>query len=128
MKLRIASGLMAALFAAFAALQYNDPDPIEWMAIYAAAAIVSGLTASGRQRWQIPTLVASVALIWAMVLVPHVAAAPPSLEHLTTWKMMDPSVEESRELFGLVIVFGWMTALAVASRRARAIGQTGSVE
>jgi hypothetical protein len=32
---------MAALLAASAALQYNDPDPARWIAIYVAGAAIS---------------------------------------------------------------------------------------
>jgi transmembrane protein TMEM220 len=32
---------MALLFAFAAALQFNDPDPIRWIAIYGAACVLS---------------------------------------------------------------------------------------
>ena len=117
MKWRVAAGVLAVMFVFFAALQYNDPDPVQWMAIYLAAAAAAAMTAAGRARWQVPTLVAAASLVWAVSLVPAAAAHRPSWEHLTTWKMMDPEVEESRELGGLTIVLGCMVALAVSARR-----------
>ncbi len=37
--LTVANGLMAALFLIAAALQYNDPDPLRWLAVYGLAAL-----------------------------------------------------------------------------------------
>ena len=45
MKSRIwtaANVAMLAMFVFSVAVQYNDPDPLPWMAIYAAAAVVCG--------------------------------------------------------------------------------------
>jgi hypothetical protein len=36
----VANWIMLALFAFSAVLQLNDPDPIAWVAVYAAAAAV----------------------------------------------------------------------------------------
>ena len=38
-------GAMAAMFAAAALLQYNDPDPVRWVLVYGAAAVLSGVAA-----------------------------------------------------------------------------------
>ncbi|MGV3505408.1 MAG: transmembrane 220 family protein [Adhaeribacter sp.] len=41
MIMRIFALLMAAVFVVFAALQYNDPDPIVWIPIYLYVALLS---------------------------------------------------------------------------------------
>jgi hypothetical protein len=33
------------------------------------------------------------------------------------WEMKDTGVEESREMYGLLIVAGWMVVLTIANRR-----------
>ena len=38
-----ANALMLPLFVLSVVVQYNDPDPIRWMSIYGAAAVVCGL-------------------------------------------------------------------------------------
>jgi len=56
---------MAALFAFAAAVQYNDPDPLRWMAIYGLAMLACGLALAGRLSWLPPALLGLIALIWA---------------------------------------------------------------
>jgi hypothetical protein len=43
--------LMAALFGLSAVLQYNDPDPLSWIALYAAAAAACVLWGLRRATW-----------------------------------------------------------------------------
>jgi hypothetical protein len=40
----------------------------------------------------------------------------------TTYRMMSPEIEEARELLGLLLVAGWMAALAAARKRRVASG------
>ena len=40
--------MMAVLFLIAAALQYNDPDPLRWMAIYGLAVLACLLALAGR--------------------------------------------------------------------------------
>jgi hypothetical protein len=44
----LAAWAMAALFALSAAVQWNDPDPWLWIAVYGASAVASGLAALER--------------------------------------------------------------------------------
>lgn len=106
MFLRIASGLMALLFAASAALQYNDPDPARWMAIYGAAFAASALAAFGRLGWPFAATVFLAAAGFAAFWFPQV---PWRHEQLLR-------VEEAREFFGLTLVAGWMLVVGIAAR------------
>ena len=62
--------IRAVLFALFAAVQYNDPDPFGWIAVYGAVAALCALGAMGRApRWAL-LAVAIVVLIWMVTLAP----------------------------------------------------------
>ncbi len=120
---RIATGVMAALFVAAAGLQWNDPDPIQWMAIYGAAAAAAACSASrpgSIVAGSIAVLTGAAALAWAVLL------APRAIEHLSPglgrFEMMSPAVEETREFLGLLIVLAWMIAIVIVGRRHRAAG------
>jgi len=116
---RAANGVMAALFVFAAAVQYNDPDPLRWMAIYLAAAAACVLVLLDRlPRW-LPLLVGLAALAWAATLAPHVLGRVGLGEMVEAWEMKDVRVEEGREAYGLLIIVAWMAVLAAAGRRLR---------
>jgi Transmembrane family 220, helix len=114
------SYFMAALFGFAVAVQYNDPDPLVWMLLYAAAAGVSLYVA---RRGTIPLVavlaLGGVALVWGLAL----AAGVPDLDvyrHMfDAWEMKSQPIEEAREASGLWIVAAWMALLAVRGRRLR---------
>jgi hypothetical protein len=115
---RVAAGGMTLLLLFSAAVQYNDPDPAGWMAIYLAAALASGLEASGRLRWPLAALVAAIAAAWAITLAPGVVGQVDFMHAFRSMGMSgDPREEEAREMTGLLIVAGWCGALAVVSRK-----------
>lgn len=101
------NGGMAGLFIFAAGLQYNDPDPLRWMAVYLAAAAACIAAFFGPRR-VLPAAVGLAALAWAVTLAPEVAF----FRLFDRWEMKDAAVEETREFWGLVIVAGWMAALA----------------
>jgi hypothetical protein len=109
---------MAALFAFAAALQFNDPDPVQWVAVYLAAALLS-LTVALRQRVPPAAIVALtvVAIAWAVAIALRVPSASEYRHMFDAWEMKTPSVEEAREASGLGIVAAWMIVLLVRSRR-----------
>jgi hypothetical protein len=116
--------LVAFLFSV--AVQLNDPDPLRWMAIYGAAAVVCGLELAGRVRWVLPVLVGATALVWAASIAPRVLGRVPFSAMFAEFEMQNAGVEESREMYGLLIVALWMAAVAwAAHRRTRATGGPG---
>jgi hypothetical protein len=117
--LSLASLLFAGLFTLGAAVQYNDPDPVRWMLVYGAAAAASLLAALGRLHWAAPAAVALVALLWAATLAPHVLGVVKPGDLVSAWEMKDSAIEEGREMYGLLIIFGWMGMLALATRARR---------
>jgi len=111
----IANGAMALLFVASAAVQYNDPDPVQWMAIYGAAAAVCFAALRKPVRAAFPAALAIVALVWALSLAPVVIG----MRAAEIFQFRSGAGEEGREMYGLLIVSAWMAALAFTSRGRR---------
>jgi len=107
---RLLNGLMAVLFAVAVVVQFNDPDPLRWMAVYGAALAVSTLAAvRGSVPVVLPAAVGGVALAWGLFLGETSSAALRTYLHMfDAWEMKNTSIEEARETTGLLIVFFWM--------------------
>ncbi len=110
-----ANGVMCALFLLFAAVQYNDPDPLPWIAIYAAAAAVCALWIAGRRRRAGPGAVGLVAAIWAATIIPRVAGQFAWGDVFATVHMQNETVELVREALGLSLVGCWMLVLVLSA-------------
>ncbi len=109
--------VMLLLFVGSALLQFNDPDPFAWTAVYAASAVMCGVELTGRLRAVYPMLLALTALAWAATIAPRVLGKVPFGAMFAEFEMHDLGVEESREMYGLVIVAVWMAVLALAARK-----------
>ena len=110
---RVGSILMAGLFFFAAALQYNDPDPIRWAAIYLSAVVACVLYFVGRLPWYVPAVIGLIALVWAGVIAPNVWGRVTFSQMFETWIMTNPLAEEAREMCGLLIVAFWMAVLVM---------------
>jgi len=109
---------MALLFAFAAAVQFNDPDPIRWIAIYGAACALSLVAFFIRRVTPVLTLaVFGIAMVWAVVIAFGGPAASEYGHMFDAWEMKSPSVEEAREASGLLIVAVWMMVLVIRARR-----------
>jgi hypothetical protein len=118
--LRVASAVMALLFFACAVLQYNDPDPVRWMSMYGAAAVVSGLHAvRGRLPLALPLLVAAAALVWGVWITTHIDGRFEWRHLAESMHAGTPQIEQSRESLGLCVVAAWMLGVAVGRDRPR---------
>jgi len=109
---------MALLFAFAAVLQFNDPDPIQWIAIYAAACALS-LVMFFRRRLTlaVPLAVFAIAMAWEALIAFGGPGASEYGHMFDAWEMKSPSVEEAREASGLLIVAAWMIVLMIRVRR-----------
>lgn len=107
---RIADGVFLLLFAFSVVVQVNDPDPLPWIAIYSAAALACMV--SGQLHWSFPAGVGIVALAWAVTIAPRVIGNVPFLSMFEEFEMKNIGIEESREMYGLLLVAGWMAVLA----------------
>jgi hypothetical protein len=114
-----ANVLMLLMFVFSAIVQYNDPDPYVWIPVYGAAAVACGLELSHRLRWWLPAMIGVGTVVWAATIAPHVFGRVPFLEMFSAWEMKNEGVEESREMYGLLIVALWMVVLAVADVKSR---------
>ncbi len=115
--MKLANYVMLAAFVFGVVVQYNDPDPARWMAIYGAAAVACGLYAAGRRQWMVPAVVLVVALIWAATLASDALGKVRFGELFEAFEMKDERVEIGREFGGLVIIAAWMLVLTLVSWR-----------
>ena len=114
---RVADGLFFLMFLLSVIVQFNDPDPIRWAAIYGAAALVCLLSLIGRvTKWQ-PLVVGAIALVWALTIAPRVIGRVDPKSMFSAWEMKSEGIEESREMYGLLIVSFWMALVAVRAER-----------
>ncbi len=99
---------MAALFGVCVALQYNDPDPVIWMAIYGAGMLVSLALPSKKPAATLGIVVGLVCAMWAGYLI-YKTWGLIGLSDLTS-KMSEKggAVEEGREAGGLAIEAVWL--------------------
>lgn len=118
-------GIAAVLFAISAVLQWNDPDPIAWILLYVAAAILAGLAARGRAPAMALVALIVIAAGWMLLLADSllgfIARGDPGLL-VATMKASDPLIEESREFLGLMLVVIWAVIAMVGGRRRVADG------
>lgn len=115
--MRGANRLMTVLFLIAAVLQYNDPDPLRWMAIYGLAALACLLALAGWLPRPLSALVGLAALAWAATLAPAVVGRVSIGELFESFTMKSQSVEEAREMGGLLVVAAWMAVLALRGAR-----------
>jgi hypothetical protein len=119
---RAVNAVMSLLFVICVVLQFNDPDPIRWSAIYGAAAVLSGwaVVRPDQCPWYVPALVALISLVWAATIAPRVFGVTSFDDLFKTMKAESPQIEEAREMGGLLIVGVWMAVIAIHAALARA--------
>jgi hypothetical protein len=107
----VANAIMLVMFVVSTVVQLNDPDAPVWIAVYAAAAALAGLEMRRSAPLWAAAALALVAFIWAGYIGRFVHNVP--LNALfAEWEMKDQRIEEAREMYGLIIVGAWMTAVA----------------
>ncbi len=97
----------AIMFLGFAALQYNDPDPLVWISIYMAM-VVFCVMASRQWHNKIFTLIIVIVYIgYAAILSPALVTWLKSEDRSLLFddlaKMQFIYIEETREFLGLMI-------------------------
>jgi Ca2+/Na+ antiporter len=123
--MKIVNLVLAVMFLLFSFVQINDPDPVVWILIYGAMAVVCVLAAF---RHFYP---------WVMIgmLVVYFTYSLWSLPSITRWlrsddkamlfdnvaKMQNLYIEESREYLGLVICMLVLIMNLVVARMKRAL-------
>lgn len=114
------NAVMAALFALSALVQWNDPDPLAWIAIYAACAVSCLLAFTQYRIWLIPAIICVLCLLWAISLLPGIYVESSTInwaEVIGSIDMKSMQSEIVREVGGLLIAATWMLVLAFKFRR-----------
>ncbi len=100
--------LVSVLFFGWAAAMqlYGDPDTFYWFAIYAAIALCSlvNLFNPGKGFTPFPLIVAGIALIWALLLLPDFDLIVDGKVLNIFDKSIEHKTEVEREVFGLLLV------------------------
>ncbi|MBF0290394.1 MAG: transmembrane 220 family protein [SAR324 cluster bacterium] len=108
---RILNWVMAGMFFLCVIVQYNDPDPLGWIAIYGGAMISCLLFVRNRHYPIFSMTIGAIALIWAGVLFFGLQEAPDPVVWADVFghaEMKTESVELTREIGGLLIVAVWV--------------------
>jgi hypothetical protein len=111
--------LFVGLFLFSVAVQYNDPDPVQWMAVYSGAAVAQVAVLRGWRWARLACLLTLFAALgWALTY--YLGARPfvPLARMFDQFEMRDIAVEETREAMGLTIVSVWMAVLLLRPRLA----------
>ena len=113
---RIACAVMAAIFVLSAAVQWNDPDPVRWVAFYGFAALTAfAALVRARLLPVLEVLLAVLAFGVGLAFVPALGDA--RIEAVTSIQMKSAEDEEVRELGGAAIVLGFATGLLIHRAR-----------
>jgi hypothetical protein len=122
--MRVVNFLLAIVFLVFAFLQINDPDPLIWILIYGAMAVVCVMAIFSYYPLRFMIL----------LLVAYVGYSFFYIDGVTEWlkqenkaalfdnvaKMEHLYIEESREFLGLMICIGVLIMYIVMARKRRA--------
>ena len=106
---RILSIIFFIIFAAFAYLQLNDPDPAKWVIVYGVVAIVSLLRAFKVYHKGIFLILIISLAAMACFYVPgfiEYLAQPNKNEIVGEMVYKKPYIEETREFIGLIMAMG----------------------
>src|SRR5215831_13590643 len=100
--LRVLNGALTLLFLFAAAVNFNDPDPVQWVAIYTAGAVATAWAAwrPGTLPWWSPLIVGAIAAAWAATLAPRVLGKVRFGELWAEFEMKNTLIEEAREYYG----------------------------
>jgi len=102
-----------------ALVQYNDPDPAAWIAIYLGATAMC-LDQRRRSPWvALAPALSLICLVWIGFLLPRVLGEVSLAEIAASITMKTQAVEEAREIGGLFLVALWAAVVAVHGRRAQ---------
>lgn len=119
--MRYVNFLLAFMFVVFAFLQVNDPDPVVWILIYGAMAVVCILAAF---EFYIRRTLIGLMVIYGMISIYYFPGLTEWLQHDDKAALFDNIakmehlyIEESREFLGLFICIGVLVMHLVRSKR-----------
>lgn len=113
--------LLALLFLSFAVVQYNDPDPWLWIAIYLCMVVLAVLAARGKYYPTVMWVLVAGYTLYAVLLAPGMydwyTSPDRSLLFDDLAKMQYYYIEEAREFLGLVICLITLAAYLYLARK-----------
>jgi len=119
--MRIVNFVLAIMFLLFAFVQLNDPDPVIWILIYGAMAVIAVLAIF--EFYPKKVLIALIVLYVAYSTL-YISGVAEWLHHDNkadlfddVAKMEHPYIEESREFLGLMICVAVLVLYLVLARR-----------
>lgn len=122
--MKIVHAILALLFLSFTAVQYNDPDPFLWIAIYGSMTALCVLAFRGKFYPKLMMGLAAAFVIYAILLAPGVydwwTSDDRSLLFDDLAKMQFPYIEEAREFLGLAICLAVIGYYSWAGRQRKA--------
>lgn len=104
---KIIHGIATLLFFTMAAIQLNDPDPLYWVVVYLAAALLSGGLCIGSRLETLSKVVIGMVLAGLLISGPGVIEYFAADDYASIYGNMSgdkPYVESAREFGGLLIV------------------------
>jgi hypothetical protein len=116
MVLKVFNLVFLVAFALSAAVQYNDPDTLIWVAIYLAAAGMCLLQYRHIGRRWLPPALLVIALVWIATLLPSIVGHVSLKEVFASISMQTKAVEEAREIGGLALIALWAGVLMFYQR------------
>ncbi|MCB1121182.1 MAG: hypothetical protein KJT03_06520 [Verrucomicrobiae bacterium] len=118
--MKILNWILCFLFLLSAGLQYNDPDPIQWMLMWAGAGVACLLFGIKKLPKWVPMAEAVIAICWAGYILPKIISHMVDIhwnEVFMQAKMSNLTVEYVREFGGLLIILIWMIVLILQTRK-----------
>ena len=104
--MKIINLFLAFCWTSWVVVQYNDPDPIQWMTMYGLVVVVCAMAAYKKYYKPLILLGIVVSIIWAATLVPAVIDYFTNHKNNEMFENMTPAklfIEEARECFGLIL-------------------------
>lgn len=118
--MRAVAGVLTLVFGLAASLQWNDPDPLVWSALYLLLAAASLGRALDRAWTPVEALAALTAAVLVALRAPALAGA--RSEAFLSFQMRSPEDELVRELGGAMLGLLWSLVLLFRRIRARRSG------
>jgi len=116
---------LAVMFLGFASLQVNDPDPVVWILIYGAMAVVCVMAIFEVYNKILMAVLAIAYIVYCVILWPSVliwlAQEDRGVLFSEVMRMKYPYIEESREFLGLVICLMVLAFCTIRSLRKKAV-------
>jgi len=113
------------MFLGFASLQVNDPDPVVWILIYGAMAVVCVMAIFEVYNKILMAVLAIAYIVYCVILWPSVliwlAQEDRGVLFSEVMRMKYPYIEESREFLGLVICLMVLAFCTIRSLRKKAV-------